>query len=130
MRKYNLFVIKKEYYDLYKNKIELLFDILKGIRKLNNSYGIFLYEQICNIIDINLLNDYLNSKFNLNKKYYFFFDNIIINLKYSRIVVLTKYNFPKIIKFFNCYNRYIFVVDFENNDYFWLNDFTKNKVLI
>lgn len=130
MREYNLFCIKKEYYDLYKKKPYLLFDILNNIKNTNNSYGFFLYEQICNRIDINILNDYLNDKFKINKKYIFYIDEVTIKLKFSRIIVESRYNFPNIIKFFNYYNRYLFVVDFNNNDYFWLNDFAHEKILI
>ena len=59
----------------------------------------------------------------------FYLDNVFIELKYSRIVVRSKYNYPRIMKSFNCYNRNIFVCDFKNNDYFFLNSFIRNKVL-
>lgn len=130
MREYNLFVIKKEYYKLYKKREHLLFDILVSIKKMNNEHGLFLYNQLCNIINVGLLNNYLNNKFNLNKNGFFYLNDVIFIIKHSRIIIKTKYNFPKIIKFLNYYNSYFFVVDYQNNDYFWLNDFAKEKVLL
>lgn len=130
MREYNLFVIKKEYYKLYKKREHLLFDILVSIKKMNNEHGLFLFNQLCSIINVGLLNNYLNNKFNLNKNGFFYLNDIIFIIKHSRIIIKTKYNFPKIIKFLNYYNSYFFVVDYQNNDYFWLNDFAKEKILL
>lgn len=130
MREYNLFVIKKEYYKLYKKREHLLFDILVSIKKMNNEHGLFLFNQLCSIINVGLLNNYLNNKFHLNKNGFFYLNDIIFIIKHSRIIIKTKYNFPKIIKFLNYYNSYFFVVDYQNNDYFWLNDFAKEKILL
>ena len=32
---------------------------------------------------------------------------------------------PEIMRILNIYNKNILVCDFENNDYFWLNDYFK-----
>ena len=131
MREYNLFVIKDEYFNFYNNKPEYLYEILNKLNNFssNMNYGITLYEQLCNKIDIEILKYYLNNKYDLSNNKVFYLDNVFIELKYSRIVVRSKYNYPRIMKSFNCYNRNIFVCDFKNNDYFFLNSFMRNKVL-
>lgn len=131
MREYNLFVIKDEYFNFYNNKPEYLYEILNKLNNFssNMNYGITLYEQLCNKIDIEILKYYLNNKYGLSNNKVFYLDNVFIELKYSRIVVRSKYNYPRIMKSFNCYNRNIFVCDFKNNDYFFLNSFMRNKVL-
>ena len=131
MREYNLFVIKNEYYDIYKNQPIQLFEIFNKLNTMNNNlnYGVTFYEQLCNIISRDSLRYYLNTKYHLDNLNKFYIDGIFIELKPSRIVIKSKCNLPNIIKIFNCYNRNIFVCDFKNNDYFWLNDFVRSKVL-
>jgi len=131
MREYNLFVIKPEYIQIYQNQPLQLFEILKKLYKMKNNlnYGITFYEQLCNLITPDTLRYYLNTKYNLDNYNKFYIDETYIILKPSRIVLKSKYNVPNIIKVFNCYNRNIFVCDFENGDYFWLNNFVRSKVL-
>ena len=131
MREYNLFVIKNEYLNVYKNQSIQLFEILKKLYNMstNLNYGITFYEQLCNFISVDSIRYYLNSKYDLNNLNKFYIENTFIELKPSRIIIKSKYNIPSIIKIFNCYNRNIFVCDFQNNDYFWLNNFVRSKVL-
>lgn len=131
MREYNLFVIKQEYTNIYQNNPLHLFEILKKLYSMNKNinYGITFYEQLCNYIGIDTLRYYLNTKYNLNNYSRYYIDSTFIELKPSRIVLRSKSNIPNIIKVFNCYNRNIFVCDFKNNDYFWLNSFARSKVL-
>lgn len=123
MREYNLFVIKKEYFELYKNRPLYLFNILKKLFyfQTNFNYGITLYEQLCNKINVIRIREYLNDKYDLKCNNLFYVDQVLIELKPSRIILKSKMNYPRIIKSFNCYNRFIFVCDFNNDDYFWLN---------
>ena len=44
---------------------------------------------------------------------------------YPCIIVKTKNKKNNIFKIFNIYNRDIFVCDFENKDYYWLNEYLK-----
>ncbi|MEG2322219.1 MAG: hypothetical protein RSB71_01895 [Bacilli bacterium] len=131
MREYNLFIIQKDYYNLYNNHSYLLFDILKQLDNTtsNFNYAINLFEQLCCQINIDMLAYYLNSKFNFNNIKEFYIKDVYIRLNYSRIIIKSKYNLPQIMKMFNCYNRYLFVCDFKNNDYFWLTDFVRIKAL-
>ena len=131
MREYNLFVIRNEQIDFYKKKPEELYEILYRLNtlKYNFNYGITLFEQLCNKINIEILKKYLNDKYDLNNERNFYINKIFIELKYSRIVVKSKYNYPRILKSLNCYNRNIFVCDFINKDYFWLSNFVRQEVL-
>jgi len=124
MREYNLFVIKKEYFNLYKKRPLYLFNILQNLFYFQNNfnYGVTLYEQLCNRINIYRIKEYLNDKYDLECDKYFHIDKVLIELKPSRIILKSKCNLPRIMKSFNCYNRYIFVCDFINEDYFWLNE--------
>ena len=131
MREYNLFVIKPEYIQIYQNQPSQLYQILKKLYTMNKNlnYGVTFYEQLCNLITPDTLRYYLNTKYNLDNYNKFYIDETYITLKPSRIIIKSKYNIPSIIKVFNCYNRNIFVCDFENNDYFWLNSFVRSEVL-
>lgn len=131
MREYNLFVIKSEYLNIYKNQPLQLYEILKKLYYMNTNlnYGVTFYEQLCNFISVDSIRYYLNSKYDLNNHNKFFIEKTLIELKPSRIIIKSKYNIPNIIKVFNCYNRNIFVCDFKNNDFFWLNSFVRTKVL-
>lgn len=130
MREYNLFVIKNNIIKMYENNDDKLYEILFKLYNMKcNNYGITLFSQLCNRINLDSIRYYMNSKYNLNNDKIFYIDNSYIILKPSRIIIKSKYNFPSIIKMFNCYSRNIFVCDFINNDYFWLNIFVRNKVL-
>ena len=131
VREYNLFVIKQEYFDIYKNKPLFLFDILKKLYNLkdNFNYGITLYEQLCNKVSVNTLKYYLNNRYELNNDELFYIDGSLIELRYSRIILKSHDEYPKIMEVFNCYNKNIFICDFNNNDYFWLDIFSKNRIL-
>lgn len=122
MKEYHLFIIKDEYVNMYKNRPLFLYDIIAYLYKLKTelNYGISLYEQICKRINIKSMQYYLESKFNAcGNNVYGIADDLII-LKPTRIIVKTdNYN---IIKLFNLYSKNIFVCDFINNDYFWLNN--------
>lgn len=132
MRVYNLFVIKKEYYDFYQRKPELLFATLENLYNMEKcfNYGITLFEQLCHKISVETVKHYLNTKYNVHYDNIFPFKDFLIELHYSRIIIRSTYNFPGILKIFNCYSRTIFVCDFENKDYFFLDNFVKSKFLI
>lgn len=121
MSEYYLFIIKdktlKKPNDLY----NVLFQLYKMKKNLN--YGISLYKQLCSPFNISILSKYL-TKYNSNNKNIFYIDNSIIILKPSRIIIKSN-DILNIIKIFNFNNKNIFVCDFKNDYYFWLND---NKV--
>lgn len=140
MRKYYLFIIRDEYYRKYKKKQNILYKALYYLYKSNEydlNHGFYLYDKICNIFSVKLLNNYIKNKYEYkminNKiiKLNSIIEHTIVQINYSCIIVITDINIPEIFKTFNIYNKRIFVCDFNNQDYFWLNEqiskFPRNK---
>lgn len=134
MRKYYLFIIKREYFNLYYNKPYSLYKMLQSLKNLKAydfSYGIKIFKEICLPFSVKLLNNYFNKKINLKRindkkiKIASKFEETFLELNYSCIVVKTNINMPEIMRILNIYNKNMLVCDFENNDYFWLNDYFK-----
>ena len=138
MRKYYLFIIRKDFYSIYKDNASILYLTLENIYKLKNknfTYGISIYNQLCQTFNVSIINNYLKNK---NKKYIkkynskFFINDVYagqktcIQVNYSCIVLKTNSNMPYVLQIFKWYNANIFVCDFENKDYFWLNEFALN----
>ena len=128
MRKYYLFIIKNEY--IIKNKSYGIFKMLKKIYYLKSydfSYGINIYRELCLPFSVNLLNNYLDKRIShkkINNKLIKIQDeNTYLQLMYPCVIIKTNQNIPKILKIFHIYNRNIFICDFDNDDYFWLNDY-------
>lgn len=126
MRKYYLFVIRKEVYEIYKNNPGALFRTLQNLYHLKNEdleYGISLYHQLCEVFQVNRLEEYIIEKYHLEKKRdIFFYENNYLMIKPSRVILVTNVNMPNIFIDFKCYNRLIFVIDFDMQDYFFLCD--------
>ena len=127
MRKYYIFIIRNDFYKIYKNNSLVLYKTLENLYKLNSNdfgYGISIYNQLCLTFNTEVLNNYFLRKFNNYKygKHFITNEKVIIEIHKSCIVILTKYNIPKVIKYLLLYNRYLFVCDFENKDYFWLEN--------
>jgi len=135
MRIYYIFLIKKEIYEITKNKPGNLYKLLESIYLLNNDdvvLGFKMFDKICKIIpkknfnklisDTNIesmsyttfgsthmINDFLNNETT----------KLIINNSHIKIKSNTLY--PSF--FGNLENiPYLFVCDFINMDYFYLKD--------
>lgn len=132
MRKYYLFEINKDFYELYKNNENSLYKLLYNIYMLDKNdlnYGISLYKQLCEKFDVVKLKNYLQNKKNIiNKKNKYLFmskncyEKTLMQIQSSVVILLTNVNFPCILKVLNYYSNHIFICDFHNNDYFWLNN--------
>ncbi|MBE6144225.1 MAG: sporulation inhibitor of replication protein SirA [Firmicutes bacterium] len=127
MRKYYIFIIRTEFYKIYKNNSLVLYKTLENLYKLNNNnfgYGFSIYNQLCLTFNTEVLNNYFLRKFANYKhnKHYIQKEQTILEINKSCIVVLTKYNVPKSLKYLLYYNKYLFVCDFDNKDYFWLQN--------
>lgn len=128
MRKYYLFIIKGEYKDLYIKNSKSLYDTLNNLYRLKIEdlrMGVSVYNQICNLFNPNLLINYVKDKYNLKERKNKYFlkngnEEILIKFNYSCVIIYTNRNIPKILKVLYLYNKNIFVVDFKNEDYFWL----------
>lgn len=135
MRIYHLFVIKDKYYNNYGDNPDILYNAFKTLINTSvNSYSLAfsIHNQLCEEVDMELLSEYFNQRFNIkDNKIKYLIENkrlkelSIVILKKSCIKVYTKANMPHFMRIFKIYNKRIFVVDFENEDYFWLNDYYK-----
>lgn len=135
MRKYYLFNIRKEFYLVYKNNSYVLYKTLENLYKLkkeNLSYGVSLFNQICDRIPKkqvkNCFLEYIkinNDKFLINETK----EESLVTIKNSCILYNTNMNYPKSMGSIYSSNMCIFVVDFKNEDYFWLDEHIviKNK---
>ena len=135
MRIYYLFEIKDKVLNNYKNNYEELYKLLESIRYLKTEdilLGYSIFNNIVIPIDKDKYNDYIKNE-NLNKDTYIcynythtineFYSNestkMIINNSHIRIK--TNMNIPSF--FFDIMNlNNIFVCDFDNKDYFLLNE--------
>ena len=130
MRKYYLFIVKEKY------KNQNVFNTLNNlynIRENNLLYGVKLFHEICELFDKKIISSYLEVRFktikNIKKNQYYlngYQEQDLIVLKKSAVIIITNLNFPLILRTFNIYNRNIFVCDFENRDYFWLDNMVLN----
>ena len=130
MRKYYLFVIKNEYYKIYRKTPSMLYKTLENLYMLERydfSYGISLYNQLCQPFSVKLLNNYIKNKYkcySINSKILqikSLVEKTFLQIGYGTTVIFTDKEYPEILKVFNTYNRKIFVCEFNQNDYFWLN---------
>lgn len=130
MKKYYLFVIKNEYYKIYKKTPSVLYNTLENLYLLERydfSYGISLYNQLCQPFSVKLLNNYIRNKYkcySANSKVLqikSLIEKTFIQIGYGTTVIFTDKELPEIFKIFNIYNRKIFVCEFEQHKYFWLN---------
>lgn len=134
MRKYYLFAIKKEYSELYSKNPYILYKTLENLYKLKKEdliFGISLYNQICNIIEVNRLKDYFNAicKSKKNNKYLVSVkdDIVLFDIHYACIICKCTKNFPNVFNVMNYYNKNLFICDFENKDYFFLTKRINNN---
>lgn len=133
MTKYYLFIIKNDTYKVYKNNPKYLYEIINTLYHLKYSdlnYGINLYNTLCDTFSVKLLKNYIVDRFNtrtykkrikLNK------EKTYIRLNYSKVEIETDLKIPPIFKIFNIYNKKIFVINFKEKRYFWLNDEINDK---
>lgn len=134
MNKYYLFIINNKFQKSYKNKSYVLYKVLESLYKSETydfCYGTKIYWQLCNNISIKLLHNYINNRLHnikINKKIYKLkTENTYIQIMYPCIILFTNNRKSNIFKIFNIYNRDIFVCNFKDNDYFWLNNYIKDK---
>ena len=143
MRIYYIFLIKKEIYEITKNKPENLYKILESIYLLNNDdvvLGFKMFDKICKIIPKKniealiksleklkdtFIEDLTYTTFNNTHMINDFLNNettkLILNNSHIKIKSNTIYpSFFKVIENL----PYLFVCDFINMDYFFLKNIT------
>lgn len=130
LRKYYLFLVKKEYIDAYQKKPEVLFKTLHNLYEMKENYnsGLSVYHQICNVFDKRLLTHYFFNKkeFQGRRNQFYFIKNqemSLLKINYSCLILFTNHNFSSFFKVLKIYNPHLFVCDFDYGDYFWLDQY-------
>lgn len=127
---YYLFIIKKEIYEIYKNKEFSLYKLLFNLYNLNKedyTYGITLYNQLCDTVNIKKIKQYfeLLNKVRIGKNKYYLTENKIAHLiiiNPSHITYKTEKISLNILYILNNYSKYIFICNFKENEFFFLKE--------
>ena len=136
MKVFFIFKIKDEFISLYKENPSNLFLILRNIYKLQNNelmYGTTLFNQLINKFNKRDLDCKLFLKLHTEIPYSkrgdtHYFNNLYRN-EVSRLIVKNTYlkietdtNYPSFFKILGQFNHDLFVCNFNNSDFFWLDN--------
>lgn len=133
MRTFYIFNVNEYFYSMYKDTPYRIYEMLEDIYYVRN-YDIKisskLYFQMVNRINKLMMNEYLNTNYISCTDYTNEANTHLIatNYEYSKLIVGNTYlkiksnrNYPLFFDSLNKYNNSIFVCDFQNKDYFWLD---------
>jgi len=137
MRVFYVYRINEIYRDMYYKHSYRLYKILESIyyeRDYDKISSYRLYKQVVNPINKMLCNGYITKNHRL--AYEYCYDN---NVHYIRkkeehtkmvisnihIKIISDINFPSFLNDIYAYDSNIFICDFDNNDYFWLDKVMK-----
>lgn len=125
MRKYYLFNIKEDFSRIYKHNPYGLYKTIENLYNIKKiKYEVALYNELCNLIDENVIEYYIEHSYDHKKhKNKYLLEETLVEVNRSCIVAESEYNIPEIFRCLNIYSKNFLVVDFENNDYFWLNKY-------
>ena len=139
MRTFYIFKINKMFQTLYNDKSNVLYKIFFDIYYTKKvTKNLKLFEKIIKPFDKKNINNYIllrhsSDLYYIKKGNYHLINNeyetssILINKTYIKIK--SDINLNSFIKDIINYNEVVFVIDFKNKDYFWLNKET-NKILV
>lgn len=126
MNTYSIFNIKKEIYNIYKNNSKSLYKTLYNLSNINKkdiNLGISIYNEICIAFNKEKITKYIELLpiIKQNKNKYIINKNIII-INPSRIIIKANKIDSDIIYILNNYSKCLFICNFNNNEYYWLNE--------
>jgi len=137
VRTYYIFKINKYFSYVYKNKPYKIYKTIEEIYHVKE-YDMVLtykiYEQIAVTFSKNKINELLKSLYNENMFYHNNNNNNIYNNNYeytklvvtnSNLKIKSNINNPIFLKDINEFYDNIFICDFVNKDYFWLDKVIK-----
>lgn len=126
MESYHIFEIKKEIYEIYKNNTDSLYKTLYNLNNINKEdlkLGLSIYNEICNTINKSKLKNYITLlPITRNVKDKYLINKNIIVIRKSLIELKTNNINKDIIYILNNYSKYLFMCDFKNKYYSWLNE--------
>lgn len=132
MRTYYIFNVNRYFAYIYKKypyKMYKIFEEIYNTRNYDDVKTYHILEEVANPFNKIMLNEYIYSEY----KYKYGYkrkENIhtlnssektILRINNYNIKIETENNYSVFFKYLNNYNNRLFVCDFENKDYFWLN---------
>ncbi|MFI3307522.1 MAG: sporulation inhibitor of replication protein SirA [Mycoplasmatota bacterium] len=129
MRTFHLFLIKKDKASMYENNEFVLYTTLKNLytSKTNLNFSYIIYNQICDPFKKEVIVNYFAKKGYIRKNNIFALLNetemSLIKINYSHIILKTNNNYSSMFKILQLINKNIFIVDFNNNDYFFIKKY-------
>lgn len=143
MRAYYVFIVNEYFANFYKRKPAALYKIFEQIYNLNNQdiiLGYRIFEQVALPFRKNNINEYIYSKHCKEVSYSRNLNNHIINNLYkgeqtkitvynSHLNIKTNLNYPEIIDTLKEFEDNIFICDFTNYDYFWLDQIKPDQLV-
>lgn len=123
-------------YEQYPYKLYKMLEDAYYTNKHNLVLSSSLYEQITTNFNKLYLNNYLFVNNKLDSYYYKKSNLHLISNRHERSKLMvnsyclklkTNLNYPKFFEHINKYSDNIFICDFQNQDYFWLNKVVKNS---
>lgn len=141
MRNYYIFSVKEEFVKLYHDRPSSLYEILKQIYCLNKkdlNYAIQVFSSLTDKIDRDYLNRKMYLKYHKEMVYTktekehiinnLYKDEVsILTVKRSHLLLSTNHSYSSFFNILVDYQANFFACDFENQDYFFLNDI---KILV
>lgn len=139
MRTFYVFNINDYFFSMYRETPYRIYEMLEDIYHIKNynlRMTVRLYSQMVNRINKLMMNEYIYNNYHIYEDYTKENNthNITTNYECSKLVVSvthlkikTNRNYPVFFESLNRYNNNIFVCDFENKDYFWLDKIKENN---
>ena len=121
MKKYYIFAINREYYEIYQKNKHVLYKTLKNLYELDLdslNYGISIYNQLCVPINKEILEKYYQDYQYVDN--HFMIDRNIIEINNSCIIVLAPNLSLNSLSHLHYYSYPLFACNFKDDEYFFL----------
>lgn len=143
MRVYYVFVVNDFFASFYNSKPSSLYKIFEQIYNLNKNdivLGYRIFEQIAIPFNKTNVNEYIYNRHCMELSYSrnvnvhtiknLYFDEISkLTVYNSHIKIKTNINYPTFIDSLRNFEKNIFVCDFINKDYFWIDKIKKETLV-
>jgi hypothetical protein len=143
MRVYYVFIVNDFFASFYNSKPSSLYKIFEQIYNLNNNdivLGYRIFEQIAIPFNKNNINQYIYNRhcgelsysknINVHMIKNLYFDEISkLTVYNSHLKIKTNVNYPSFIDSLRDFEKNMFICDFINKDYFWLDGIRRETLV-
>ena len=136
---YNINDLLCNVYDSYPYNLYKMLEEAHYSKNYNLSKSATIYDQLLNNYNKLYINNFLHINNKMDVYYYNKNNSHLISSRgeYSKLLVnsyclkvKSNLNYPKFFYDINIYSNNIFVCDFDNKDYFWLNKVVKKEKIL